>query len=44
MVLGVFGTAALFVVAGAAAGSLIGHIASAVSAPKVQAPQDVRPH
>ena len=45
MVLGVFGTAALFVVAGAAAGSLIGHVASAAApAPKVRAPQDVHTH
>ncbi|HUJ26323.1 MAG TPA: hypothetical protein VLW85_09910 [Myxococcales bacterium] len=44
MVLGVFGTAALFIVAGAAAGSLIGHVASSFAAPKVRAPQDVRPH
>ena len=42
MVLVVFGTAAIFTVAGAAAGSLVGHIASAFAAPKVQAPQDVR--
>jgi hypothetical protein len=43
MVLGVFGTASVFVVAGAAAGSLVGHVASSVGAPKVQATQEVRP-
>jgi hypothetical protein len=43
MVLGVFGTAALFTVAGAAAGSLVGHIASSVAAPKVHTAQEVRP-
>ena len=44
MVLVVFATAAIFTVAGAAAASLVAHIASTFAAPKVQAPQDVRPH
>ena len=41
MVLGVFGTAALFVVAGAAAGSLLGHAAAV--AHDLQPPHAMRP-
>ncbi len=36
MVLGVFGTAAFFTIAGAAAGSLLGHVVSLVAEPKGQ--------
>jgi hypothetical protein len=42
MVLGVFGTGSLFVVAGAAAGSLGAHLASFAVAPKLQSPQAFR--
>jgi hypothetical protein len=42
MVLGVFGTASLFAVAGAAAGSLAAHLASLAVAPKLQSPQGFR--
>ena len=38
MVLGVFGTAAFFTIAGAAAGSLVAHLASLVAQPRRQVP------